>query len=587
MAESPEDIAYEILKNLQESEDASEELSKVISDDLADGLKESAEATKEMKEDLESILDFYNEIEKELSKILDHEEAERKIAEALKTVHAERKKQYEESVNEQFEALQALEEYEGTIKRLIEHEKVRARVRAEVAASPEAVKAKIEDEHTQETMKWKAEAEERRQRGFLGTIAHASGAHERPTDIPTMMGQALGGIGHGTAGNIGAALGAGLGPIGAMGGRMAGAAVGAAPELYGKTMGMFAEGAAVGIKGLEVALKGLQGPLGPIGAGLDVLALGLGKVRDVIKAIPLVGTVLGPLADVAAGIPSMISGITNSLIGMAEKANPGVFVQWKQALEDTQGVIGQSFVPILDIMRQGVRLFADVLANIFPTTGEVNAALAELRAVFKLVEDEVRAVMAVVGPSIREMLIDGLRQLAHWAAVAVRAIGMLAERLRSAFGGRGAASTVAEGARSSYGAAARPVSMGGIEEYQKQLQMLAFKGPGGSLDEEAKKATIDMKAIEMEARDLLAGMEKVWATISSWAQKAWEVIQNIWKALVVITESVIEIANFLTKAPKKGVDAMQKVAQADAMTGGPLSGIVRIGAMFEKAVGAS
>jgi hypothetical protein len=180
--------------------------------------------------------------------------------------------------------------------------------------------------------------------------------------------------------------------------------------------------------GAAQGLRGLQGHLGPVGLGFDVAGAGLRGLGTAAGGIPFLGPVMGPLIKGLSVLPAIFKDITSSLTDMAHKASPALFYSWSRALDDVQGVIGRTFLPVLGMMRDGVRLFGDVLANILPDQQEVYEALGELRAAFADAGQEVRAILAEVGPGIREALISGLKQLAHWAAVAARAVTILAGR---------------------------------------------------------------------------------------------------------------------------------------------------------------
>src|SRR5262249_36541024 len=122
----------------------------------------------------------------------------------------------------------------------------------------------------------------------------------------------------------------------------------------------------------------------------------------------------GPLRPMGLlPLPAVFKDITSSMVRMASVASPAAFRAWAVALEDVQGVIGRTFVPVLNLMREGVRLFGDVLAEVLPNQQEVGAALAEFRQAFRDMGREVRAVMATAGPDIRDVLIAGPMQLGH------------------------------------------------------------------------------------------------------------------------------------------------------------------------------
>src|SRR5262249_593998 len=173
-------------------------------------------------------------------------------------------------------------------------------------------------------------------------------------------------------------------------------------------------------------------PTGSVASVIGVAGDALGHLGKVVGEL---AGLARPLFDALAGIPTVFMGITETLVSFAAKASPGLFRSWQIALDDVQAVIGHSFVPVLELMRDGVRLFGDVLANLLPNTNEVRSALSEFQAAFASFGREIRVILAEIGPSIRDVLIEGLQQLAHWLAVATRAVVLAVQRLRAAMGG--------------------------------------------------------------------------------------------------------------------------------------------------------
>jgi hypothetical protein len=366
---------------------------------------------------------------------------------------------------------------------------------------------------------------------------------------------ATGGFLSSAGGMLGGAVGSlAGGPVGAMVGKIAGQIAGgiaeAIPAALGSVIAAPAKLAATGLEGLAHSLRELQGPLGPVGLGLGLDAVGasLQVVSNVVKMVPIVGSILGPFTDALAGIPGVLKDITTSLTRMAAVASPGQFQVWQIALEDVQGVIGQRFLPILDTMREGVRLFGDVLATFLPTGEEVREAMTELRAVFAEMGREMRAAAAEMGPQIRGALIEGLKTLAHWAAVAARAVGILATRLARTFAPAARAGTLGvyggaaagPGAESSYGAAARAASITGFEEYERQLQTAAFREPGISdpAIAAAQASAASLADIDQQATRLADQLTE-WAT-------------TIGTILVAIKDAVVFIKDVLGAPVKVG-----------------------------------
>ncbi len=283
-------------------------------------------------------------------------------------------------------------------------------------------------------------------------------------------------------GAIGMAIG---GPAGAAVGEAAGAAVTAGLKKAGEFIAAPADMAVNGLKGLDSALRELNSILGPIGIGFNALTFGMQKFADNVKAMagPIASIVLGPLLDSLTMVPEVLKGITETLVGFAAKASPGAFQQYALALEDVQGVIGGTFLPVLELMTNSIRLFGDVLADLLPNSDEVSHAL---RGAFDAFDDFRKALQELtkeLGPIIRAEVVSGLQALS-WALKSVassvssvmRTLTPWIAQLRQLFGLMGGEN------RSSFGASAQPARFTGIEEYERQLQESALSSGASAVD---------------------------------------------------------------------------------------------------------
>jgi hypothetical protein len=189
----------------------------------------------------------------------------------------------------------------------------------------------------------------------------------------------------------------------------------------------------------------------------------------------------------------------------------------------------------------------------------------ELRAVFAEMAREVRDAAGEMGPSIRGALIEGLKTLAHWAAVAARAVGILATQLARSFApaaaGAGGGPT---GAESSIGAAARAAHISGFEEYERQLQVAAFREPGMAADPglaAAQASAASLAQIDQEAQQLAS-------TLTEWAGSVMSVLRGIWDVLKMIwnfIKGIYEIASMPSLAVEdtmRGIRAGESVPWA-------------------------
>jgi hypothetical protein len=287
-----------------------------------------------------------------------------------------------------------------------------------------------------------------------------------------------------------------------------------------------------GLEFISTSLHAIQGPLGPLGIGFAALNVTLGTTAKIIESIPIIGTVLSPLLDSIVGLPRILEDITTTMVSLSKVASPGQFHMWEVALTNFQGVIGRTFLPVLEMMREGVRLLGDTMANILPDSEEVRGAMSEFRQAFAQMGKEWREMLREVGPMIREVLIDAIRQLSHWLAVAARATMMWVSALRGVFGGR--ASGIWSwlnrrgDLRSQEGAGAQPAAMTSLSEYGKQLQLAAFREPGRmTWQGEMKRIALDMKKIDEDALKLYNTMAKFWEDTGNFLKNNWHSVKGI------------------------------------------------------------
>lgn len=258
--------------------------------------------------------------------------------------------------------------------------------------------------------------------------------------VMKMLGGLVGGQGGGGAmGQLGGMVGTAVGgPVGAVIGGVIGSGLGKAGELIGKAMGPILHP----FDTLSGVLEGMSGKLGPV----------------------------------ALVLPGFLKNTVGTLTDFAAKASPGTMMQFTRAVEDSQAVIGRTFVPVLESMRDGVRLFGDVLASILPDTSEVSAVLTTFKEAFGEFGSSVREAMGEFGPVIKTGFLVVIKMLGDAAAWAVRQLKPLVTWLGEFFRPIREMLGLSPEARSSVGAAAAPARFGAISDYQRQLQIAAFSG---------------------------------------------------------------------------------------------------------------
>ncbi len=280
-------------------------------------------------------------------------------------------------------------------------------------------------------------------------------------NVGQVIGSAAGGsIGGGLKGGIGATIGNVVGAA-VSGGGAAGAAGGAAGG-----------GAAAGAEGA------------------------LGLLAAATAEIPPVALAIGAIAIALPIVAGALKGIFDSMAAAVAKASPATFMQLQHAMEDVQGVMGRMFIPIIQLVTSAIRTFGDVLATILPNTGEMNAALAPLREAFEQLNVAIRQFFSENGPAIRGFFVDLIGSAATALAEATQAMTLFIKSLsylKHALTGDiagilrdfGVLPGNQDNLRSSQDAAARPASITGIEDYEKNLQISAFSTPAQNYAEQA------------------------------------------------------------------------------------------------------
>lgn len=291
-------------------------------------------------------------------------------------------------------------------------------------------------------------------------------------------------------------------------------------------------------------LGSLQGATGPIGTGLDMAGSTLDMLGSVAGMIPEIGIVLEPLLKSLAVVPGTLKAILIPLTQFSALAAPGTYQQFAFALEDVQAVIGHTFLPTLELMRDAVRLVGDTLASILPNASEMRSAMTEVRNALALATAEWNRALGVFGPRIRASVLEVTAQLSRAFAALVPIVLPLATsilqlasdlmKLAEASGllratlsyvvylvntlstqlqilGRvwdwtilgmitraaGAANAIPAGdPRSSVGAASRQASFQSIQGYQDELQRSAFSQSGSTMADLPNIANRQLSVLE-------------------------------------------------------------------------------------------
>ena len=218
------------------------------------------------------------------------------------------------------------------------------------------------------------------------------------------------------------------------------------------------------------------------GAATGAATLGAGAVMAgvAIAVVAAVGAVVGAV--------KYIHETMTAAAGLAGMANPATLIRFNQALDDTWAVIGARLIPVVNFWTDVMRTVGDVFQTMLPSTKDVRAVMAEYKPMLK----EVRVIAGELAPYIRMVLVKVLTDAAKAVRVFVTALRLLIGMVRAVpfigekiFGKEGEEATPL---KSSFGAAGRGASFGGIEDIHKQAIIGALSA-GRNLDQETADNT--------------------------------------------------------------------------------------------------
>lgn len=391
----------------------------------------------------------------------------------------QRRIQDERLIAEQRRKLRAAEEEE----RIKQAGGFMAYTRERMGATPDTTRERVERERAEATVRremQRAEHAERvRQAGGRGVYAweQLKEGLGKQGGGNVALGAIMGGQGGGgMLGQAGGAIGMALGgPAGAMVGEALAKAIPGAIAAPAKA-------ATAAMSEVTKGLQEVQGSLGPLGAGLEVASDLFASISDSMKGIPIVGEIVGPLMDTVGKIPGIFKSLLEAALPMVQKLSPGIMKQFSVALEDAQATIGQAFLPVIQEMIPYIKELGTIIAQALPSDQDMRKMFG---AVFDSIRDLVQELAPLIAPVISMLttgvrifvdVLTGLVKAFKWVANAISDVikfitfGMV--DLKQMFGG----SVSGAGSARQAATAARPAHLGGIEEYQRQLQLETFQG---------------------------------------------------------------------------------------------------------------
>ncbi len=199
------------------------------------------------------------------------------------------------------------------------------------------------------------------------------------------------------------------------------------------------------------------------------------------------GAALGPIGIAVGAAVMGLKIFTSAVITAANKAvqlaalnNPAVAERFQRALLDTEAVLGNRLIPVVNVMTKGMRLVGDILQTILPTEQDIAAAMSELDPVLKDLRDSA----ADLAPLLKDQLVLALE-------VTVDSLRLFADEIKViAFLLKPLGSGEKNQLKSSLGMAASQASTVGIEDISKRAIEAAY-GQGAAGPQERSANTLD------------------------------------------------------------------------------------------------
>lgn len=102
------------------------------------------------------------------------------------------------------------------------------------------------------------------------------------------------------------------------------------------------------------------------------------------------GGITAAFSAVTAGVSAAVGalmGFVDFVKGFVEIANPAVVEQFNIVMKDMQGVVGQTLTPVLQALIPVFRSFADAVATVLPTSGQMRDVLKTLDPALKALQN--------------------------------------------------------------------------------------------------------------------------------------------------------------------------------------------------------
>jgi hypothetical protein len=112
------------------------------------------------------------------------------------------------------------------------------------------------------------------------------------------------------------------------------------------------------------------------------------------------------MAGPAGAAIGAISGLVTAIAQLAAIANPGLFEIFTNALQDIQGVLGQTLMPIFEAFIPIVQQFGDAVATLMPDIEQVREAIKPFVEVLQKFGERFMEIAQKLGPVVQEVLLN-------------------------------------------------------------------------------------------------------------------------------------------------------------------------------------
>jgi hypothetical protein len=333
---------------------------------------------------------------------------------------------------------------------------------------------------------WKDITSEFKKSGFGGLIdrgLRGLRGNDNTANSNKLLGSILGSVMNG-----GSALGSIFGMVGeALAGPEGAAIGGMVARVLPQILAAPARMLTATLGGVSHNLNSLNSQLGVTGTAFNVLSGGVQTFSNIVKMIPVIGELLGPLLDELAMMPRIAKELVSTLTAYSRYASPAVAKQLQIANEDVLSAFGGKFVPFVESMIEVSRAFNEVVSNLLPSGQELRETLGPLREDFRSLIQAGRELLREVGPVWREIIGTWFKQFVTHVRIVIGAVTGLVDvftslaeairKVRNPILDLLGFDRIEKQDELRYSMAARNVSIQGFEEYERQLQMEAYRQP--------------------------------------------------------------------------------------------------------------